>query len=159
MMNALDSQTICKPPTGRPLIPSTSTLKKSFKKDMATLKFMDGVQEPRFPTVRRTMRFHIPHEVEPLIVSDVCELIIGRKTKQTRHNNMLDLSLQYGHMLGVSREHARITYEGGCYYISDLNSCNGTFLNNVELTAHRKYAIASGDEVRIGHLIMVVSYS
>lgn len=30
----------------------------------------------------------------------------------------------------VSRMHARITFEGGYYYVVDLNSANGTFVDN-----------------------------
>lgn len=158
-MNAHDSQTILNPPKKRPLTPPTSTLKKSYEHDTATVQFVESVPQAIIPTIRRALRFYMPHEVEPIIFTDICELIIGRRTKSTRHPNLLDLALHYGHMLGVSREHARITYENGRYYISDLNSSNGTFLNNDPLPAHRKYTLISGDEVRVGHLILVVSYS
>jgi len=51
---------------------------------------------------------------------------------------------------GASREHARLepTHDG--VMLVDLNSTNGTYLNDVPVTRHR---LASGDRVRIGNQI------
>ena len=51
------------------------------------------------------------------------ELTIGRAPQN-------DLALDYGN---ISRQHARIQYDGKEYKVTDLNSTNGTFLGNVKL--------------------------
>ena len=51
----------------------------------------------------------------------------------------------------VSREHAKITFEKGRFYLSDLESTNGTYLNNEQVTASEE--IFPGDQIRIGNSI------
>lgn len=48
---------------------------------------------------------------------------------------------------GVSRIHGRITREGGAYYLSDLNSTNGTYLNGGRLEVNERARIRPGDQV------------
>ena len=45
----------------------------------------------------------------------------------------------------VSRRHASFHYENGEYYVSDLSSTNGTFLNGKKLESLNKYKISQGD--------------
>ena len=47
----------------------------------------------------------------------------------------------------VSRQHARIESENGVYFIEDLNSRNGTFLNNESI--HRSTRLFDGSEINI----------
>ncbi len=49
---------------------------------------------------------------------------------------------------GVSRSHARITREEDDYYIEDLNSRNGTYLNGELLSYRQKRRLKSGDHLR-----------
>jgi pSer/pThr/pTyr-binding forkhead associated (FHA) protein len=55
----------------------------------------------------------------------------------------------------VSRSHALIAKRNGQYFIKDLGSLNGTYLNAISV---RDTAIASGDEIQIGkyHLTLFV---
>lgn len=48
----------------------------------------------------------------------------------------------------ISRSHARITREQEAYYIEDLNSRNGTCVNDELLVYHEKYRLKSGDHIR-----------
>jgi hypothetical protein len=48
---------------------------------------------------------------------------------------------------GVSRNHARITREEHDYYIEDLNSKNGTYLNGELLPYRQRYRMKPGDHV------------
>ncbi|MBO5486984.1 MAG: FHA domain-containing protein, partial [Eubacterium sp.] len=51
---------------------------------------------------------------------------------------------------GVSRLHARISRQGGIYYIEDLNSTNGTYLNDEPLEYHQKRELCRNDHIRFG---------
>ncbi|MCI0394192.1 MAG: FHA domain-containing protein [Chloroflexi bacterium] len=48
----------------------------------------------------------------------------------------------------VSRRHARVTRQDGLYYLEDLGSSNGTFLNEQRLTTRE--VLSSGDLIRLG---------
>lgn len=49
----------------------------------------------------------------------------------------------------ASKIHCQITCEDGNYYIIDLNSRNGTFLNNRKLEGQVKYLLKNTDEIKI----------
>lgn len=51
---------------------------------------------------------------------------------------------------GVSRLHARITRQENVYYIEDLNSTNGTYLNEIPLEYCQKKELCRNDRVRFG---------
>jgi len=53
----------------------------------------------------------------------------------------------------ISRRHARITYEKGEYFIEDLNTANGTALNDVEIGDSGKKILKDGDTVGFGGVI------
>jgi serine/threonine-protein kinase len=50
----------------------------------------------------------------------------------------------------VSRQHARIVADAGGYFLEDLGSANGTFLNDRRLPAGVPTRMRNGDRVRIG---------
>jgi pSer/pThr/pTyr-binding forkhead associated (FHA) protein len=51
----------------------------------------------------------------------------------------------------VSREHAVITRERNGWFIEDLNSANGTWLEGEQISKHR---IENGDEIQISNLTL-----
>ncbi|MFT4143250.1 MAG: DUF6382 domain-containing protein [Mobilitalea sp.] len=53
---------------------------------------------------------------------------------------------------GISRFHAKITKEGEKYYITDLNSTNGTFINNEALQTYQKKEIKNGDKIAFANI-------
>jgi hypothetical protein len=50
--------------------------------------------------------------------------------------------------LSVSRKHARITYKQGAYWLSDLGSMGGTWIDGTKLAAPRR--VATGQTIDIG---------
>ncbi|HXZ03934.1 MAG TPA: FAD-dependent oxidoreductase [Ktedonobacteraceae bacterium] len=56
----------------------------------------------------------------------------------------------------VSRRHALITYDNGCYLLRDLGSRNGTFLNEKRLEPYCEHILQPHDMIRIG---TAMSYS
>lgn len=53
----------------------------------------------------------------------------------------------------VSRRHIRIIPQGYSYVIEDLNSTNGTFVNDQRLTA--PVVLSAGDTIRLGELVVM----
>ena len=49
----------------------------------------------------------------------------------------------------VSRRHAVLFENHGSWYVDDLNSLNGTFLNGRKITAGQAAAVRDGDEIRL----------
>lgn len=50
---------------------------------------------------------------------------------------------------GVSRLHARLTREGEMYFIKDMNSTNGTWVNEHRLSVYELCPVRSGDIIRL----------
>ncbi len=53
----------------------------------------------------------------------------------------------------ISRHHAAITCTNGAYFLRDMGSRNGTFINEIRLAPDRDYLLKSRDYIRIGNLI------
>lgn len=51
---------------------------------------------------------------------------------------------------GVSRLHAKISRAEGIYYLEDLNSTNGTYLNGEPVEYHQKRKLCQGDCIKFG---------
>lgn len=78
------------------------------------------------------------------IETDKETITIGRSNNNDIHINNL----------GVSKAHAKITRQNGSYIIEDLNSTNGTLLNNELIT---KAGLTGKDVVTIGKHTLFVS--
>ena len=53
---------------------------------------------------------------------------------------------------GISRVHARIAFRNEEYYIEDVNSTNGTFVNNIKI---KKCILRSHDVIELGGIKIV----
>ena len=80
------------------------------------------------------------------------DIILGREDAQSNSYPDVDLNPHGGLEQGVSRRHARITLRGGQYFVEDLNSVNGTLLNQRRLTAHTPTPLRPGDHLLLGRL-------
>ncbi|BAF69307.1 protein kinase domain-containing protein [Nitratiruptor sp. SB155-2] len=54
---------------------------------------------------------------------------------------------------GISRKHAKIFNENGQWYIQDLNSTNGTYLNGQKLIPNKKYPLQQNDILSLAQKI------
>jgi hypothetical protein len=84
----------------------------------------------------------------PLIEKD--EFIIGRKSKKQSIIPDVDLSPCGAHTLGVSRLHAIIKVNKGDISIADLDSTNGTRVNNIKIEPHQDHSLNHGDRIHLG---------
>lgn len=152
MMDAFDSQAITENN-----VSSTRMLSAIYTMNSDIIRFESTVPDATIPGKRRMFRIYMPQEVEPLVFTDIQLLVLGRESASSGNTSVLDLSMQYGQLLGVSRKHAQIMYQEGNYLIQDMNSRNGTYLNKKKLTPEQTYVLHSGDEIRMGHFVMVIA--
>jgi hypothetical protein len=91
-----------------------------------------------------------------LLFPAAAEAVVGRADPVSKFTPTIDLG-PYGALEhGVGRRHARIFVQNGQVYIEDLNSTNGSFVNNARLTPNQAQSLRNGDEVRLGTMILRV---
>jgi len=81
-----------------------------------------------------------PYETTRIIPLDQEEIVIGRS-----HNNDIQLSDE-----SISRRHIHLKFKAGKVHVIDLNSTNGSFINDHRLPAHKQQMWSSQQELRIG---------
>lgn len=77
----------------------------------------------------------------------VAQITIGRATD---NDVVVDNSL-------ASRHHAMIQKIKNVYFLKDLGSTNGTFLNGAKLPGDKYVKLQSGDKITIGNMSLVIS--
>jgi len=73
------------------------------------------------------------------------EIVIGR-------SNASELSITND---TVSSRHARLSYHHNQWWLEDLNSTNGTFLNDERVSTPT--VVVSGDELRVGQVALLIA--
>lgn len=58
----------------------------------------------------------------------------------------------------VSRKHAALYYKNGDFFIKDLDSKHGTFLNNKPLIANKKITLRHQDRISFAHNQVILTY-
>jgi pSer/pThr/pTyr-binding forkhead associated (FHA) protein len=58
-------------------------------------------------------------------------------------------------LLFIGKDHLKITKEHDSFYIQDMNTKNGTMLNDEDLLGSEKKVLTSGDEILIGKTLKV----
>ena len=120
------------------------------------------------PTTERFMDFEIPSKGivvinlengQPITIQETKAFILGRVSSEIKTPEpLVDLTHLDALELGISRVHAMIRQTEDGYQIIDLESSNGTWLENQRLVPKQPYAIDSGDRIRLGRLNMLVFY-
>ena len=88
------------------------------------------------------------------------EIYVGRSAADSLHQPELNLEQDGGGNLGVSRNHAVLKPDehGDGMIILDLNSTNGTYLNQYQLPPELPYPVTHGDEIQFGNLLVHVFF-
>lgn len=79
-------------------------------------------------------------------------VLVGRHDEARGICPGVDLSAAGGYEAGVSRKHAALMLHEGRYYVEDLGSANGTFVNGRQIAPQTPMSLAHGDELRCGML-------
>ncbi len=75
--------------------------------------------------------------------------VVGRLTLQNKPD--IELSADV-----ISRQHLEIVKQDDKYYVKDLGSTNGTFLNGLAI---KMSFIKDGDELQVGNTVLKVRFS
>lgn len=115
------------------------------------------VGKKRGPAVDAAIiRFVIPSSGRQVTQPMQDQIRVGRADPQRGVFPELDLTGDGGSGAGISRLHAVILSTAQGIAIMDLDSVNGTKVNNYRLPPHLPYALNSGDELKLGSLLVHV---
>jgi hypothetical protein len=104
-----------------------------------------------------TLLFVIVGQEQPIYVAKSTRIMLGREIP-SHITPQITLDPQHAFYFGVSREHAVIECSNGACYIRDLESTNGTWVNERSLIPNRAYRLNSGDLIRLGQLGIYVYF-
>jgi pSer/pThr/pTyr-binding forkhead associated (FHA) protein len=83
--------------------------------------------------------------------------VIGRADDRGVYIPDIDLAAFAALDKGVSRRHAAlVAYRDGLHVV-DLDSVNGTFINQERLTPNKAYPLHEGDDLRVGTLNLALN--
>ncbi|MBA3868216.1 MAG: FHA domain-containing protein [Anaerolineae bacterium] len=94
---------------------------------------------------------------EPIQVNLSHELILGRAEANDPDVD-INLAVYEAAQKGVSRRHASLEKVTKNVMLIDLNSTNGTFLNEQRIFPNQRRVVRDGDEIRLGRLVMYIFY-
>jgi hypothetical protein len=109
-------------------------------------------------SVPELITFVIPGRRRPLTIELVDRIRIGRSDMGADVAPELDLTEYDGMEKGVSRVHAVLQMSDQGIILSDLDSTNGTVLNGNPLPSKGCFLLHSGDEVRLGDLVIHIFF-
>jgi pSer/pThr/pTyr-binding forkhead associated (FHA) protein len=115
----------------------------------------DGSQKDEQPATLRIIMTESERQVQLPVVSEV---YLGRLDAAHGIFPDLDLTADGGLEGGVSRRHAKIHQKGPRFFIEDVGSANGTFLNGQRLTPYLPHPLQKGDKVQLGRLQLSVEF-
>jgi len=90
----------------------------------------------------------------PLIAQ--AELLIGRVDDVSGIYPDVDMTPHGGEDGGVSRRHALLGHDQGAWYVVDLDSTNGTYVNGAELAPQVRVPVRDGDRIGLGDAEVVL---
>ena len=89
---------------------------------------------------------------DPILVAED-DFIVGRYDPDAAQPTV-DLTMYNAGALGVSRRHARIQRHEDIYLVEDLNSTNGTWINQSRVQAGKKQGLPNGAILQLGQMVL-----
>ncbi|MDW8325929.1 MAG: FHA domain-containing protein [Anaerolineales bacterium] len=93
-----------------------------------------------------------------IILEGKSQYVIGREGLEKDPPDV-NLSAYGAREKGVSRKHALLRVDRRQLLLMDLGSSNGTWLNGTPLTANEPVRLESGDEIRLGRLLLRIRFN
>jgi hypothetical protein len=98
--------------------------------------------EPALPPGPRSIVVHPPDGAKAHTVQVAASMVVGRAPE-------CDLQIEDTY---ASQQHARLFGKNGSWYVEDLGSTNGTFVNDQKLAAPA--IVQPGDKIRVGTTVL-----
>ena len=132
------------------IITSAQRMQKQIEELVHTVYQEETMDEKLMPErtfmlrcVSTETRYNLPQQIE--IPIENTSFIIGRAAQNVEGEKA---DFEFGAAITpISRLHAQITKKEGEYYIQDLGSSNGTYLNGMRLEAKTDYLLSDGDRI------------
>lgn len=105
------------------------------------------------PDKRKPYIFLEEKEIAIELPANKVNIIIGRTHRQIIAD--IDLGPYGAAEAGISRRHAMLTKVDNKWFIDDLNSLNGTYVNDIPVISGRPVMVTDGDVVRCSHLAFI----
>lgn len=96
------------------------------------------------------VRLKVNDTDQEILATDQTEVVIGRAYKDSTPD--IDLGPYGGLQAGVSRRHNRLLRQGEDWFVEDLGSINGTFVNGVRVAPQQMMSVKNGDVIRCGQI-------
>ena len=117
---------------------------------------MSQIRIPDNIPFMQKVRVRIEESGEEFALNALRKLVIGRNDKEDKVD--INLVPYGGYRLGVSRRHAQLELRQGRWFLTDLESQNGTRLNNLEIYPLVAYEIPSGTRLQFGELALTLYF-
>jgi hypothetical protein len=98
--------------------------------------------EPELPPGPRSVVVRAPEGEKPRTVHIAASMVVGRAPE-------CELRIEDTY---ASQQHARLFGKNGAWYVEDLGSTNGTFVNEQKLAAPAM--VQAGDRIRVGTTVL-----
>jgi hypothetical protein len=118
---------------------------------------LEGYQ-PAVAAEPKSVTFVIAGNRHPIVLDMRQRILVGRSDLEEDVQPELDLTEFDGLEKGVSRMHASLEMTDQGIVLTDLDSTNGTMLNNSTLPAQKAFLLHTGDEVRLGDLLFHIFF-
>jgi hypothetical protein len=139
--------------------PRTSTVHIRVNPELTRLRRRSGETHELLTLSERTLQIQIRGLSESIIFEEGTSVVLGRIDLSTPDMARFDLTRFGGHERGVSRAHCVIAYRNAQFFVTDLNSANGTFVNRKRLQPNEACLLNDGDELTLGSLTMTVRFN
>jgi hypothetical protein len=128
---------------------------------LATPEAVADLPEPEVPPVERTQTLNLARIEGAVLAEPSADLLIGDGGEERTYplqNSVVTIGRALDNDLvvedpAVSRHHAEIRRQYGRYYLADLQSTNGTWVNGRRVEG---CFLADGDVVRVGNVELVL---
>lgn len=94
----------------------------------------------------------------PITFTNRREIIIGRTDPNSEQRPDIDVSGLPINYSSISRKHIRLVYTKSAWFVEDMGSRNGSWLNGKLLLAHQRYQVRNQDHIQVGTVNVVVTF-
>jgi pSer/pThr/pTyr-binding forkhead associated (FHA) protein len=123
--------------------------------NLSVVPTSNAVTDSSLPLVRiveDTVTLLMHPSTLPIKLRDGEEIILGRTHVTNAGRALVDLSKYNGTAYGVSRVHALLRHKDSQWWVEDLGSSNGTWLNGERLAPFTAYRLSNNSQLILANM-------